>query len=282
MPASTNSPNTRLRAVDSSDSAGAPETVTSGVNPEPPADSVAVDVPSQRKHSTAEDVPESSAGGQSTAGGASAGAPQPTAGGSSSLEAADVPELAACQPAQAAAGEPAALPQDAAEDECIVCFMPLSEEPVQTLACRHQFHQNCIREWLKQDGRCPCCRQVEDQAAADAAQARSRRPTASDPNLADWAGHQSLLTMRIVVAESRRLLALASVEAAMSALVMSFAHSKDIVSPVMMFLTAMVMIVAATRFSVKAAALCRPLLAFNIVYHVWMALELMHEYDGAL
>lgn len=169
--------------------------------------------------------------------------------------------------------------QDGAEDECIVCFMPLSDEPVQELACRHRFHATCIREWLRKDGRCPVCRHIEDEAAAAAAQSRSRR-TIDVPTFADWTGRTSLLTTRLVLAEARRLLALASVEAAMSALVMSYVGQRDVLSPVLMFITAMVMIVAGSRFHLRAAAVCRPLLAFNIIYHIFMCMDIMQEYEN--
>jgi hypothetical protein len=199
---------------------------------------------------------------------------------------AEVPELAGCSscksPHTASAAEAAAAPAsapapDASEDECIVCFMPLSEEPVDVLSCRHRFHATCIQEWIRKDGRCPVCRHVEDEAAAAAAQARSHRGT--DPGFADWTGRTSLLTTRLVLAEARRFVALASVEAAMSALVLSYVGKRDILSPIVMFCTASLMMFTGSRFSVRGAALCRPLLAFNIVYHVWMCMHMMQQYE---
>jgi len=163
-------------------------------------------------------------------------------------------------------------------DECVVCFMPLSDEPTERLECQHQFHAACIKEWLSKDGRCPVCRHICDEAAAAAAAARSARPTVDLP---EWAGRQSLLTTQLLLAEGRRLLILASVEAAMSALVMSYSGRRsDLVSPVLMFGTALLLFHAASQFSLRAAALCRPLLAANIFYHVWMCMEIMHYADG--
>ena len=55
------------------------------------------------------------------------------------------------QPASTAADEP----------ECIICLEPLcgqSTRPSRTLGCGHDFHDDCIRQWLSETSHCPCCR----------------------------------------------------------------------------------------------------------------------------
>uniref|UniRef100_A0A336K0U8 CSON009720 protein n=1 Tax=Culicoides sonorensis TaxID=179676 RepID=A0A336K0U8_CULSO len=44
---------------------------------------------------------------------------------------------------------------------CIICLVAFSEElEVVSLKCRHCFHRNCIRDWLKVRQDCPQCRKV--------------------------------------------------------------------------------------------------------------------------
>ncbi|XP_025101928.1 E3 ubiquitin-protein ligase TTC3-like isoform X3 [Pomacea canaliculata] len=44
------------------------------------------------------------------------------------------------------------------EDPCAICHEELSSAPITTLDCRHQFHDECIRKWFKEQTTCPNCR----------------------------------------------------------------------------------------------------------------------------
>lgn len=41
--------------------------------------------------------------------------------------------------------------------ECAIC---LSNSPknMRMLRCKHSFHNNCIKEWMKKEPLCPLCR----------------------------------------------------------------------------------------------------------------------------
>ena len=44
------------------------------------------------------------------------------------------------------------------ENECIFCLEDLKKEScLKSSGCRHIFHESCIREWLKNKGKCPTC-----------------------------------------------------------------------------------------------------------------------------
>uniref|UniRef100_A0AAV2JBM9 RING-type E3 ubiquitin transferase n=2 Tax=Knipowitschia caucasica TaxID=637954 RepID=A0AAV2JBM9_KNICA len=45
------------------------------------------------------------------------------------------------------------------EDPCIICHDDMSEEDTCVLECRHSFHHECIRSWLKEQSTCPTCRE---------------------------------------------------------------------------------------------------------------------------
>ncbi|KAK7907059.1 hypothetical protein WMY93_015671 [Mugilogobius chulae] len=45
------------------------------------------------------------------------------------------------------------------EDPCIICHDDMSEEDMCVLECRHSFHKECIRSWLKEQSTCPTCRE---------------------------------------------------------------------------------------------------------------------------
>ncbi|XP_056141104.1 E3 ubiquitin-protein ligase TTC3 isoform X2 [Lampris incognitus] len=45
------------------------------------------------------------------------------------------------------------------EDPCIICHDDMSPEDVCVLECRHSFHKECIKSWLKEHSSCPTCRE---------------------------------------------------------------------------------------------------------------------------
>ncbi|XP_070700307.1 E3 ubiquitin-protein ligase TTC3 [Pempheris klunzingeri] len=44
------------------------------------------------------------------------------------------------------------------EDPCIICHDDMSPGDICVLECRHSFHDECIRSWLKEKSTCPTCR----------------------------------------------------------------------------------------------------------------------------
>uniref|UniRef100_UPI0037E877C5 E3 ubiquitin-protein ligase TTC3 isoform X2 n=1 Tax=Semicossyphus pulcher TaxID=241346 RepID=UPI0037E877C5 len=44
------------------------------------------------------------------------------------------------------------------EDPCIICHDDMSPGDICVLECRHGFHNECIRSWLKEQSTCPTCR----------------------------------------------------------------------------------------------------------------------------
>ncbi|XP_062263048.1 E3 ubiquitin-protein ligase TTC3 [Platichthys flesus] len=44
------------------------------------------------------------------------------------------------------------------EDPCIICHDDMSPDSVCVLGCRHSFHKDCIKSWLKEQSTCPTCR----------------------------------------------------------------------------------------------------------------------------
>ncbi|XP_023197427.1 E3 ubiquitin-protein ligase TTC3-like isoform X2 [Xiphophorus maculatus] len=44
------------------------------------------------------------------------------------------------------------------EDPCIICHEDMSPEDACVLECRHSYHDQCIRSWLKENNTCPTCR----------------------------------------------------------------------------------------------------------------------------
>ncbi|XP_055798331.1 E3 ubiquitin-protein ligase TTC3-like isoform X4 [Salvelinus fontinalis] len=45
------------------------------------------------------------------------------------------------------------------EDPCIICHEDMSKEDLCVLECRHSFHRECIKSWLKEQSTCPTCRE---------------------------------------------------------------------------------------------------------------------------
>ncbi|XP_052423013.1 E3 ubiquitin-protein ligase TTC3 isoform X6 [Carassius gibelio] len=69
------------------------------------------------------------------------------------------------------------------EDPCIICHEDMSPEEVCVLACRHSFHRECIKSWLKEQSTCPTCREhallPEDFPLLPGRQRRSHTPAAA-------------------------------------------------------------------------------------------------------
>ncbi|XP_067113904.1 E3 ubiquitin-protein ligase TTC3 isoform X1 [Osmerus mordax] len=45
------------------------------------------------------------------------------------------------------------------EDPCIICHDDMTQENMCVLECRHSFHRQCIKSWLKEQSTCPTCRE---------------------------------------------------------------------------------------------------------------------------
>ncbi|XP_029956961.1 E3 ubiquitin-protein ligase TTC3 isoform X3 [Salarias fasciatus] len=45
-----------------------------------------------------------------------------------------------------------------AEDPCIICHEDMNPADIHVLECRHSFHHQCIKSWLKEQSTCPTCR----------------------------------------------------------------------------------------------------------------------------
>ena len=108
----------------------------------------------------------------------------------------------------ASRGEPAAAAEAAELGECVICLSELDESPTTTLICNHTFHSACVTEWLNKDGRCPTCRrQIRPVTVAQV------QTSATGP---EGLTHQSMHNMAMMMLESRRLMMLATMEAALA------------------------------------------------------------------
>ena len=58
------------------------------------------------------------------------------------------------------------LPLDIDEDErvCDICLSPLSKKKTLVLDCLHEYHIDCIDEWLCNTENCPHCRSNQEDA----------------------------------------------------------------------------------------------------------------------
>lgn len=99
--------------------------------------------------------------------------------------------------------------------ECIICLTEMDdsgEDPTRTLVCGHRFHTACVSEWLSKDGRCPTCRHQIQEVAA-----RQVPPVLAEGVLGDInASRASMHAMAMLMLESRRLMMLATMEAALA------------------------------------------------------------------
>lgn len=45
------------------------------------------------------------------------------------------------------------------EEECVICLEKYNKkENIRTLKCKHFYHKNCIDEWMKNNDKCPLCK----------------------------------------------------------------------------------------------------------------------------
>lgn len=165
--------------------------------------------------------------------------------------------------------------------ECVICLNELDGEAETTLPCSHKFHASCIREWLETNGKCPVCRRVINEQVVARAAAREGATTAMlDPRIAVvLASGAAMENTHMLLTESRRLMMFATMQAALSVLVMSYVY--DMVSPPLMLLSSCFTFVGASQFSLRVAALCRPLLCLNVMYHLYLLARLVHYNDGS-
>ena len=78
--------------------------------------------------------------------------------------------------------------------------------------------------------------------------------------------------------ESRRLMMLATLEAALAVLVMSYVA--DLLSPAIMILGAAVTFLGASHYLSKLIGAARPLLALNALYHIYLMARIIHKRQG--
>jgi len=125
-----------------------------------------------------------------------------------------------------------------------------------------------VNEWLEKDGRCPICR-------------HQVRPVTSIHVDGDrgMAGLRSLAGAAFLVLESRRLMMLATVEAALAILVMSYVA--DLISPGLMIFAAVVTFFGASHYLPKTVYASIPLLFCNALYHVFLMTQIVHQQQGA-
>ena len=118
-------------------------------------------------------------------------------------------------------GENASDPSGPAE--CVICLNEIETgegaEQTSTLICGHAFHAACVAEWLEKDGRCPTCRRQICEVAVPA----SPSLTALPDGARDRASMQS---MAILMLESRRLMMLATMEAALAVRMRAHTHQQ--------------------------------------------------------
>lgn len=57
------------------------------------------------------------------------------------------------------------IPVESDEPECIICLSPLKDKPTIYLEnCLHEFHIDCICEWICKKPNCPSCRSDQKNA----------------------------------------------------------------------------------------------------------------------
>ena len=45
------------------------------------------------------------------------------------------------------------------KEECVICFVPLTDERIAITQCGHSYHEKCLERWFDRnpDRRCPMC-----------------------------------------------------------------------------------------------------------------------------
>ncbi len=51
-------------------------------------------------------------------------------------------------------------PAAAGQEECAICYAPLSSMRTVSTSCGHTFHEACLLEWMKRQNTCPLCRHI--------------------------------------------------------------------------------------------------------------------------
>lgn len=156
--------------------------------------------------------------------------------------------------------------------ECVICLGELGSEdgPLSTLVCNHTFHKSCVDEWLSKDGRCPTCRRRIQEVAPP--------PERALPDLPAILGNAaSLHSMTILMLDSRRLMMLATMEAALAVLVMSYIA--DLISPALMIIASSVTFAGASHYMAKSIGAARPILTINALYHVYLMAKIVHVHN---
>jgi len=164
-------------------------------------------------------------------------------------------------------------------NECVICLGEL-EDPAttDTLICGHAFHAACVSEWLSKDGRCPTCRRQIREVVVQQVPMPSGLGGLGGLGLPDMASRASMHSMAILMLESRRLMMLATMEAALAVLVMSYVS--DLLSPALMILAAGVTFIGASHYLSKSIAAARPILAINGFYHIYLMVNIVIGHQG--
>ena len=184
------------------------------------------------------------------------------------------------------AGASGLAPTDAGPDEateCIICLNDMCEgdgQALKTLSCGHKFHEPCVEEWLEKDGRCPICRR---QIRAPTRPPHQNRLDAEAAVVFEgpggFGGMRALASSALLVLESRRLMMLSTVEAALAVLMMSYVV--DAISPAFMILSAGVTFFGASNYVAKAVSAARPCLVGSAAYHMYMMARVVHGQSGS-
>jgi len=180
------------------------------------------------------------------------------------------PVVAALSPA-AGAPQPSCgdgEPSEAAE--CVICLSEVGPDGT-TLDCQHRFHEACITEWLDKDGRCPVCRHQVREPVATLFDGIDQLPNGIG-------GLRSLASTGLLILDSRRLMMLGTMEAALAILVMSYVA--DLLSPALMIMAAVILFFGASYYLPRVTYVARPILFLNATYHVYILSHIIYRERG--
>ncbi len=51
--------------------------------------------------------------------------------------------------------------------DCPICLLQISDNDLRTTSCRHQFHRDCLKQWLDLKSSCPLCRTEQSDPIID-------------------------------------------------------------------------------------------------------------------